>query len=699
MPSEVALLPNDNATGIRRNAKGHRLDSDERKFAWKVQEHQDSTRLVSKLSKSSGISESDIFDFVDDLCRVCWAVAGETTLGEGALAAATEEVKQLKQKMNECNLDAVKQMAAMRNSTHADNILGDDEVTFHEPLKYLDAPTRELVLRVVGDKVRQLELETAPPSLVKAITSLSAMGPWRPLPGADDSRSELRQQIAEFEDQTQELQDRADALERELENARPAVNEAKSVAAAAERALGEAKEREAALRAQEAALRAQEAQLRAANEVLQKSRDALGEECRRLEEKVAGQSAEIAQLRTESARHQEAIAVAEKEVQQQKEEKGILMKAAEQLRADVSDLTGELSQSREQLAKVKDEMQHAQEIKGRLEQAQAELQAQLLESQRAHNEVAQRATTLESQLKDLQACYNKLDMESKAMREELAKKENTKENTKAAGTQTKLIGKTIDDQVEEIKRLRVMLVELQTKLGELIEKCAKMGSGGDIAEIAESLGLGHLLQKRTVFQRLYEDAMDRVERLEKLRTKIRSEKQRLGVPVEENEPSVLELAEARLSPRRRATAHVSFETPASPAARAPTASQRMSCPAVSTAATSTQRGPVATSTHSLVSRIASGAAPLAASSGGWCSREQAEAHEASPLGRRRVLSDATCSPRDGEVARQPPRLSRAAESLPTLPPPTVGAFRAGTRSVMDLHLSGRPKRSSQSLWM
>lgn len=672
-----AEVSRKSVAGLRKSVKGHRPDDDVRNFAWKVQESEESTRLVTKLSKSAGIEESDVLDFVDELCRVCWTVAGETVAGieETALAAATEEVKQLKHTLNQCNLDTMKQMAAMRNGNHADNVLGDDEVTFHEPLKYLDPSIRELVLRVVGDKVRQLEMETAPPSLLKAITELSTLGPWRALPGGDMSGSELRQQLAEAEDAAQELQERADALEAELKGARPAVEEARAAAQAAERALGEVKEREAALLAQEA-------QLLRANEDLKRSHDAMGTECRRLEERAAGQQAEIAQLQEVSARHQVLHARAEEEVQRQHEEKGVLLKATEQLRGDVASLTGELAQSKGQLAQLKDEMQHAREIKERLEEAQAEMKAQRLEMQRAHDEVARRASTLEAQLKDVKLSYEKLEIEAKAMREEAAQRGNKK----AAGTQTKLTGKSIDDQGEEVKRLRVMLVELQTKLGELVEKCSK-GGVGDVAEIAESLGLGHLLGKPTVFQRLYEDAMDRVERLEKLRAKVNHERKRLGAPPEENEASILEMAEARPSPVRPARTHVAFEEPAPPAAQASGSASRLSYPAVATASTSMHRAPLASpSTFAALESIA-----------GTRRDQDTGPRDAQTSTHRRVLID-DGSPRDGEAAR-PRRLSRAAESLPTLPPPTVGAFRAGTRSVMDLHLSGRPKRQSQSWWI
>merc|ERR1712008_582700 len=87
-------------------------------------------------------------------------------------------------------------------------------------------------------------------------------------------------------------------------------------------------------------------------------------------------------------------------------------------------------------------------------------------------------------------------MGAEEMREELRRRNNTRTH----GTQTTVTGPKLDEQTAEIKRLKVMLEEMQMKL------------------------------KDTVFQRLYDDALHRVDRLEKLRDKVRREKHQYATP-------------------------------------------------------------------------------------------------------------------------------------------------------------------------
>merc|ERR1712048_199875 len=88
------------------------------------------------------------------------------------------------------------------------------------------------------------------------------------------------------------------------------------------------------------------------------------------------------------------------------------------------------------------------------------------------------------------------------------------------------MGDKIEGQAKEMKRLKVMLEELQTKMKELVSRCrAKFGA--EVKDIAEDLGLKDALKENTVFERLYDDAIDRVQRLEKLREKVKAERKTL----------------------------------------------------------------------------------------------------------------------------------------------------------------------------
>merc|ERR1712217_978812 len=108
----------------------------------------------------------------------------------------------------------------------------------------------------------------------------------------------------------------------------------------------------------------------------------------------------------------------------------------------------------------------------------------------------------------------------------------------------------------ELKRMRLMLEEMQVKMQELMTRCRRR-FGGDVSEIVDELGLKDLLKEETVFQRLYDDAMDRVARLEKLREKVRKERKDLcpssaSLGGTSPEPSVLEeVQKSQLGAMRR----------------------------------------------------------------------------------------------------------------------------------------------------
>merc|ERR1740138_1430636 len=98
---------------------------------------------------------------------------------------AKKEVEVLKQRLTNCHLSAMKEMMAQKAQTVVKNVAkqfgkestqeakkdNDEEVTFHEPLEYLDEGTRNLVLSIVGQKLLQVKSGNVPKSLWKALTS------------------------------------------------------------------------------------------------------------------------------------------------------------------------------------------------------------------------------------------------------------------------------------------------------------------------------------------------------------------------------------------------------------------------------------------------------------------------------------------------------------------------------------------------
>ena len=100
----------------------------------------------------------------------------------------------------------------------------------------------------------------------------------------------------------------------------------------------------------------------------------------------------------------------------------------------------------------------------------------------------------------------------------------------------------------ENKKLKVCLEELQAKLRQLVGNCNQKGLGEEVSKIANSVGLERLLACPSRFEILYQDAFERIERLEELRKRTHSERRRLleGSALEEASeagPSVLTVVE------------------------------------------------------------------------------------------------------------------------------------------------------------
>lgn len=376
--------------------------------------------------------------------------------GEGPLAAAKLEIQNLKQKLVQCNLSTMKQMGALGACRHTDGQLKEDTIIFHEPLQYLDEDSKDLVLTIVCDKLRQLEIGHAPPSLVAALTRHANI-----LASQDDGAS--MQELLETRAELEASQCEARTLRLKLEDAETLIVMRTQELANVKAKLAETQEALAELQEQERVLR------------------------------VA-----YAELQEVSVRQQVEIARQQREIER---------------------INAELENERQANSKLREEVERLQ---GRL------------------REYERRVQQLERDFAELQQRFDILEAEANEMREELARRNNTR----TQGTQTSLTGPKLDEQVAETKRLKVMLEELQMKLKELIDKYRRK-FGSEAKHIATELGMDALLKEDTVFQRLYDDALDRVDRLEKLRAKIRKERSVLkGVAeVPSSEGSVLAAVE------------------------------------------------------------------------------------------------------------------------------------------------------------
>eukprot|EP00929_Paragymnodinium_shiwhaense_P008917 TRINITY_DN112905_c0_g1_i1.p1 TRINITY_DN112905_c0_g1~~TRINITY_DN112905_c0_g1_i1.p1 ORF type:complete len:593 (+),score=181.96 TRINITY_DN112905_c0_g1_i1:119-1897(+) len=83
----------------------------------------------------------------------------------------------------------------------------------------------------------------------------------------------------------------------------------------------------------------------------------------------------------------------------------------------------------------------------------------------------------------------------------------------------------IEGLQSENTKLKLLLEELRAKLCDLMTESRKKGLGPHMELMTEKVGLKWVLRADSVFSRLYQDAMDRVVRLEKLRERVHREEE------------------------------------------------------------------------------------------------------------------------------------------------------------------------------
>jgi hypothetical protein len=422
-------------------------------------------KALNSLSKTTGKEMDELETFGREICRSVWIEADAVMSSEGPVAVARDEIACLKKKLTDCNLSTMKQMLAAKSGLQHEGAFGDDTIIFHEPMRYLDPDAKELVLSIVCDKMRQLENNTAPPSLVQALVQHAEA---QANPAETASMQELLETKAQLEDA------RAD-----LKKARLRMEAAEELS----------RKFEVSLKAAEDRLKKLELELNQTKSLLAVTQAQLV----KAEHDLVNLRAEHEALQASHAKLQELSAQQQAEIEKQKRELEMERRANERLKAEVERL----------------------------------------------QEYVKKTQELERQLKALQVRFDELESEAIAMREELARRNNTRTH----GTQTTLTGTKLDEKFAETRKLKLMLEELQTKLKELMTEYRR--KFGDAAtKIANDLGLKELLKEETVFQRLYDDAIERVHRLEKLREKVKLERRGIpGAPVETPEVPIMQLVE------------------------------------------------------------------------------------------------------------------------------------------------------------
>lgn len=185
----------------------------------------------------------------------------------------------------------------------------------------------------------------------------------------------------------------------------------------------------------------------------------------------------------------------------------------------------QLATAESQLRQLEWELQRAREEAGK---------TTLLESQA--QEARERVEQLEAEKLTREAHIKALEAKVAALEAEVAKL-RARGDGRAAGVQTDLSGDEIDGFMNENTKLKVMLEEMKAKLADLAEDMKSKGV--DVSKALEKAGLHRFLGTKPIFERLYQDAIDRIDRMERLREKYAKEQLlRRGGSPRRNERSV-----------------------------------------------------------------------------------------------------------------------------------------------------------------
>jgi len=498
----------------------------ETSFLLKVQKSSGFQKCIGNYSKAFGVplDDNNLQSFAEEMCKCCLREADDVMFddNQGPLAAALQEVQHYKQKLIECNLTAMKQIAAMRDGCHLSEFLQEDAVTFHEPLTYMDEHQQRLVIAVVCDKVRQLQSGTAPPSLVEALTRYAEEllrqeeGATAPM----DDLLEVQSGLQKVRVQKKAVQARLEHAESESTNLRKELEEVKSNLADTSKAY----------------------------EVLKEQEPTWQESLEELRDLSEHQKAELEQDRLHIEHLMAALETRDKMIQDHTEEKQQLEEDLKSERETTASLQEQLTDAQtaaaQQQGQIEDMRCTIRGVQIELSCFEQKCSQQQLDNEQLQEELKQMEEVricerqrLEEELEVIYQHHAMVVEESNAMRAEL----DRRNNTETQETQTETTASVLEEQLADANKLRVMIEELQMRFRDVLEKY-RHRFGSDAKEVAIETGMDDFLRDETVFQRLYDDGLIRVARLEKLREKVRKERSKLGY-ADKEEASVLSTVE------------------------------------------------------------------------------------------------------------------------------------------------------------
>lgn len=543
-----------------------------------MEENAEYVHLVTHHQRRFRISPEDMVVFMEKLCGICMpilmAAGGSSEMATSKLQRLQRDLKKtkedLKAKLVQCNLSALKQLDLVKGGTGE----WDDKVIFYEPMKYLNEDEKDMVFMVVKDKLRQILDGTAPDSFMGKLRDSLGMADPAKLLKKQGSRSAASAKEDEEEDfaneaveiarnaarksqevaalaqrETEELKKRLVQLQQQLDDRGTELTEAQQLLAQGERyrqqlllAMDRLKEQQ--LEPEEASFVMSE--LSKSTEGFQVVFEDMPEDCTFLE---------VAQWHEATLGPSATPVALELHHDPRRRRSSVVCKYAKEAQAEAA--VQQLQNSAPKSGKWS-------KVRARLLPSQPKTSEATVTPQAAMNRSRtgeswrSKSNVTRSWSQDLRKkappdaddatelpVTRKGDDFPKSHGDSQSRLSRSKSALKLEETQAEIGKKSqkIEELTEENKKLKVCLEELQAKLRQLMGKSKELGIGDEISEIANDLGLKRVLSCPSRFDILYQDAFKRIERLEELRTKIREERHWMQAPPAPAEPSVLSLVE------------------------------------------------------------------------------------------------------------------------------------------------------------
>lgn len=281
---------------------------------------------------------------------------------------------------------------------------------------------------------------------------------------------------------------------------------------------------EASMEAKRAELAAEEARLKAA--LAQEEENRLN--ASRLAEGSGADAAKLAQQVASLERQNKELESAKEKLQDEKQKavngRYSAEKSLEQLRAEMEEMKAkheaEVAALRKGAASGSGAAEAAQAEREKFEKAakiakenEDKLRLALSEAEAT---LTEQSATMKKRIADLE-----LELERRAKGDTSAASQREEQLAKKLG----IVEKKLQDSLKETNKLQLELGELQLKLGQMKDELVRrLGAAANIDEVLECCGLKEFaegVKKRRVFDRLYDDAMRRIKRIEELTDKIR----------------------------------------------------------------------------------------------------------------------------------------------------------------------------------